>query len=149
MQEGEHMDSAPKKRRLRKPRLTKRRVAALLVVILLAGVLFLGYQYKQTRDALNKAKNPEQAAKEEAKDVLSVVSQYLAVPTDEQPTSATVTDKTRLQNQPFFERAENGDKVLVFTKAQVAILYRPSTKKVILFAPVDASSETQQPSNQQ
>lgn len=137
------------KRRLPRLRLTKRRVLVILGILLVGAVLFLGYQYKQTRDELNRAKNPEQAAKDEAQDVLSEVKQYLEVPTDEQPTSATVTDKSRLQSQPFFERAENGDKVLVFTKAQLAILYRPSTKKVILFAPIDATSESQPAGTQQ
>lgn len=149
MSEEEATSPRRAKRRLPRVRVTKRRVLVLFALVLVGGIVFLGYQYKQTRDELNRAKNPEQAAKQEAEDVLSEVKQYLEVPTDEQPTSATVTDKSRLQSQPFFERAENGDKVLVFTKAQLAILYRPSTKKVILFAPIDATSESPSTGTQQ
>jgi hypothetical protein len=50
---------------------------------------------------------------------------------DETPQVATVTDKTKLADQPFFKKAENGDKILIFTNANRAVLYRPKIKKVI------------------
>lgn len=50
---------------------------------------------------------------------------------DETPTIATVSDITKLQGQPFFAKAQNGDKVYVYSNAKKAILYRPSENKII------------------
>ncbi len=125
---------------LRKLHINKKAIKLLLTVVVLAAVGFFAYQYIHTRNELNKAKNPEQAAKQETQDILDEISQYLELPSDEQPTTATVSNKEKLQSQPFFENAENGDKVIVYAKAQQAILYRPSTKKIIEFAPVNSGS---------
>ncbi len=50
---------------------------------------------------------------------------------DEMPTLATIDDKTKLEKSTFFSRAENGDKILLFTNAKKAILFRPSTGKIV------------------
>ena len=53
-----------------------------------------------------------------------------------EPTLVTVQDVTKLQDQEFFEKAQNGDKVLIYEQAKKAYLYRPSTNRVINVAPV-------------
>jgi hypothetical protein len=53
------------------------------------------------------------------------------LPTDEQPTVATVTNKEKIKDQAFFANAENGDKILIYNKAKKIFLYRPSTKEII------------------
>ena len=60
----------------------------------------------------------------------------MELPTDETPTIATIADKDKLKDQPFFSKAENGDKILAFNKAMLAILYRPSVNKIINVAPI-------------
>jgi len=50
---------------------------------------------------------------------------------NETPTIATVTDPHELTSELFFKDAQVGDKVLIFSKAGQAILYRPSEKKII------------------
>lgn len=54
----------------------------------------------------------------------------------EAPTIAVVSEKEKL-DQPFFEKSENGDQVIVFEKEGKVILYRPSTKKIINFANIE------------
>lgn len=126
--------------------INKKSIKILFIVFMLAAVGFFAYQYVHTRNELNKAKNPDQAAKQETQDILNDIGKYLELPNSEQPTMATVSNKEKLKSQPFFENAENGDKVLVYTKAQQAILYRPSTKKVIEYAPVNpAGSQSTKP----
>lgn len=69
-------------------------------------------------------------------DLLARVGARYDIPPNETPTIATVSDKTKLQNQAFFAKAENGDKVLVFSIAKKGILYRPSIDKIIEVAPL-------------
>lgn len=124
---------APLKKR---PGFLKRRwkLIALFCAVVVIGAL--GYGYVTTRHQLTKLSNPEAAAEAEAKNLATEVGKYLALPTDETPTIATVSDASLLKEQAFFSRAENGDRVLVYSNAKRAVLYRPSTKKVIEYAPV-------------
>ncbi len=57
------------------------------------------------------------------------------------PTVATVTNKNKLDDQPFFKRAENGDKILLYGDGGRAVLYRPSTGKIIDVTTVDIETE--------
>lgn len=62
--------------------------------------------------------------------VMEKVSSMILLP-EELPTLATVTDKEKLGDQPFFQHAENGDKVIIYQKAKRAYLFRPSEQKII------------------
>jgi len=72
----------------------------------------------------------------EAEKVIKQVGEIYLLP-EEIPTIATVSDKTQLSNQVFFERSENGDKVLIYRTAGLAILYRPKIGKIINVGPVN------------
>ncbi len=130
------------------------RPSALVITILLALVLvggFLGYkELDKLRDENSKLSNPQESAKIETDKVKSEVANILDVPTDEEPTIATVSDVSKLSNQTFFKKAQNGDKLIMYSKAKKAILYRPSTKKVIEVAPINLgdSQETTQSTTQ-
>ncbi len=65
---------------------------------------------------------------------LEAVGKLVPLPQDEMPTIATVTDLTPLKDQAFFKEAEIGDKVVIYDKSKKAILYRPSTNKIIQIA---------------
>lgn len=73
-------------------------------------------------------------------DLIAAVGKLIILPTDETPTIATVTDLSKLKDQPFFAQAQVGDKVLIYPKAQKAILYRPSEDKIIELAPLNLGS---------
>jgi hypothetical protein len=60
----------------------------------------------------------------------------MELPVGETPTVATISDKEKLKDQPFFKMAENGDILFAYTTAMQAILYRPSTNKIINVAPI-------------
>ncbi len=104
------------------------------IVLLLAPSV---YFYTQYRDARNLLQNPTEASKKEVKEVVDRLSKIMVIPTNEDPTVATVLDKEKLKDQPFFANAEKGDKVVIFSKAQLAILYRPSTNKIVQVAPIN------------
>ncbi len=106
-------------------------ILAVLVAAVPSVYFFTKYQAAQKR-----LTNPTQYAQEEVKAMVAEVGKLMQLPGDEVPTLATVNDKEKLQNQPFFTFAENGDKVLIYTTAKKAILYRPSTHKIIDVAPI-------------
>lgn len=75
--------------------------------------------------------NPNAALQKETKVLTDRIGEFMELPVDEQPTLSTVTDREKLKGQDFFTHTQNGDKLLVYPKAKKAILFRPSTKKVI------------------
>lgn len=105
----------------------------LIVATGYAGAYYYYNQYKETKIVLD---NPEVASQNEVKEITEKLGKIYDLPKDEEPTVATVLDKEKLKDQPFFARAENGDKVVIFTKSQLAILFRVSQNKIITVAPV-------------
>lgn len=109
----------------------------LLIVVLIAAGGYFAYKYDQANKDVERLANPQEAAKEEVTRLTNRVGQLMEIPQGETPTLATVSDASKLKSQAFFAKAENGDKVLIFTKAKRAVLYRPSTDKIIEVAPVN------------
>ena len=121
----------------RKFKSRKRLVILIVVLVVVGGALYFGYRYKQAQKEIARLSNPTEAAKVVVNELVTKVSVLVEVPSDETPTVATVSDASKLRNQPFFANSENGDKVLIYPQARKAILYRPSTNKVITIAPVN------------
>lgn len=135
----------------------KNKLAAILgTVLVVAGVGALGYLYYDARQEVTDLKaqvaqkdqkieqyktNPEAAAQEEVNRYIREVGELYALPEDEQPSVATVNDKEKLKDQPFFANAENGDVTLIYAKSKLAILYRPSTKQLIKVSSVTINEE--------
>ncbi len=106
----------------------------LVLLLSLGGVSY--YFFTQNQRAQLLLKNPTEAAKMEVKEITGRVGVLLELPSGEEPTVATIFDREKLKDQPFFARAENGDKVIIYTQAKKAILYRPKTNKIIDIAPL-------------
>jgi hypothetical protein len=103
----------------------------------LSGTSF--YYYQQYR----KIKiSPEVAAQSENKQLVDKISVFMILPEGEEPTIATVSDREKLSEKDFFKKSENGDKILIYTEAKKAILYRPSLNKVIEVAPLLMDQKT-------
>lgn len=75
------------------------------------------------------------------------VGKLISLPTDEKPTVATVTDASKVKDQPFFANAKNDDKVLIYQKAAKAILFRPSENRIIEVGAVNINNQTVTPVN--
>lgn len=81
--------------------------------------------------------NPQIAVQKQTEDLLKKVGALMQLPTGETPTVANVSDAEAAKKQSaFFSNAQNGDRVLMYVKAGQAILYRPSTNKIVLVAPL-------------
>lgn len=114
-------------------------LAAVVFVLSLAGNAYLFMQYRSL------SADPQKQAQQETRDLVHAVSQLMILPDGEDPTIATVADTSKLKDQPFFSHAEIGDKVLLFTTAKKAILYRPSANKIIEVAPINLGSAATAP----
>lgn len=96
-----------------------------LVILLLSGLSILFFQ----RDKAGHTGGGNAAS------VVNQVGRHFVLPQDEQPVIATVTDQTKLTS-PVLKLAENDDKLLVYQKTKIAILYRPRIDKIITVSPV-------------
>lgn len=103
---------------------------------------FFGFKYLKTQSELKKL---SQKPEDQSPQIINQVGKLVNLPADETPTVATVTDKEKLKNQPFFTQAENGDSILIYLQAKKAILYRSSINKIIDIAPVNTSSPSASP----
>lgn len=109
-------------------------LAVLAAVFVVFQFIRLNKQAKQLEKQVAAQSTTEQAKPDQEAQILAdKIGQYLELP-DEVPTVATVTDASKVSNQLFFARAQDDDKVLLFEKSGRAVLYRPSTNKVIEFA---------------
>lgn len=119
-------------------------LVALLVIIGLAATGGYYYnKYNNSQKQVQQLSNPQEAAKAQVSDAVAKIGLIVDLPSGETPTLATVADPTKLKGQAFFANSKVGDQVLIYTQAKKAILYRPSTNKVIEIAPVNIGSTSQ------
>jgi hypothetical protein len=110
-------------------------IKVILGIVLVLAVAAAGYYYYQYQIVSGNAGDRE------VKRVVGVVSKIMILP-DEVPTLATVTDATKLTSQRFFKNAQNGDKVLIFSLASKAVLYRPKINKIVEVASVQPTDQS-------
>lgn len=111
-----------------------------VVILLILAALPSYYFYNQYQSVQKLLQSPKASANAEVKQLIAEVGKLMVLPVSEQPTIATVSDVTKLADQPFFANAKNGDKVLIYTQSKKAILYRESINKIIEVAPVNIGS---------
>lgn len=107
-------------------------VLFLILLLIIISALAAYFYYKSTK--LQNA--PAAQSAEDIPALLKKVSTIIMIPTDETPQVVTVTDPSTIGSQKFFANAKVGDKVIVFVKAQKAILYRPAEHIIVEAAAV-------------
>ena len=119
-------------------------------ILFLTGIIMISILVGSTATyfivrARTSKHNAVLAAQQEVSSIVDKVGSLMVLPQSEVPTIATVSDITKLKDQPFFTNAQNGDKVLMYSGAKKAILYRPSNNKIIEVAPltIPASSTSE------
>ena len=105
-------------------------------VVLLAGLGFSSvYFFLKYNDLKNKSLTSDQRISKYEKDI----SKTYALPVGDKATLYDVTQADSLKkegpNKDFFKDANNGDILLLYEKAKIGVLYRPSTKKIIKVGP--------------
>jgi hypothetical protein len=95
----------------------------LIVIILILGIIPAEYFFlKKFPPSSPKPSNNEK--------YLPKIKKLISLP-DETPQFATVSDIDKINSQPFFTNAKNGDIVLIYQASRKTILYRPSENKII------------------
>lgn len=136
-----------------KRRITKRGlVVALFALLLIASV---GYNFYQSLQIQDYRKNPTKAAQEEQARITGLIRKHYQIPTyattegdkqvtkEDTPQIATITDITKMKDQTFFDKAQNGDFIVVFPNTRLALIYREKTDQIVNSGPVavDASQQ--------
>lgn len=104
--------------------------AVLAVLLVAVGAGGASYVVRQKPEVLGLSKGVAQV-QAETDALVTEIGKLIALPSDEKPTVASITDIDKLKDQAFFKNAKNGDKVLIYTNAKKAILYRPEEKRII------------------
>lgn len=110
-------------------------IALTIIVVILGVAGFLYYNYHKAQQQLQ----PNNSNQTESEQLLTKLSKLIDLP-QEEPTIATIKDITKLQSQPIFQKGKNGDKVIIFPKAQELIIYDPTENKIISVSKIDESS---------
>ncbi len=118
----------------------RRAISIFFILLLIVGLLYGVFRFVQLSKEVKRFRSSPQAsaelAKEEVTKLVAKVATLIAVPQDEIPTVATVSDSEKLKANAFFINAKNGDKVLIYTNAKKAVLYRPDEQKIIEVGPI-------------
>lgn len=122
----------PDKSILARIRGNKKFVYGVLILLLVVAVATTGYFLMKSDKTAIGVSDQMDVSK-----LLEQVSELTFLPLGEEPTVATVTDIGQLKDQAFFANAQVGDKVIIYTKAKKAILYRPSADKIVEIAPLN------------
>lgn len=133
----ESFDGHPSESAKKRSRLTKKSVLSKLFVLgLVAALAVVAYLYLNAQKELARlstAQGQTELAQKEIREVTEKLGKLTLLP-DEEPVIATVMDAQLLATQSaFYQNAENGDKLVVYPKAQKAYIYSP-TKNIIVNA---------------
>jgi hypothetical protein len=138
---GQRIPGREPEKIVRKPRMRILPLFIFVLFLFMTGVaIYEWYQLRNLRAQFGLTET------EDVKGLVDQVGKLVVLPENETPTVATVADPAALKDQPFFAKAKKGDKVLIFTKAQRAILYDPVAHKIVEISPINISNNTPIPS---
>lgn len=114
-----------------KNNLVKLALAGLVVIILFV----LLNDRNQLKEQVDKLSTTQPVPANDVQKYQEEIGKIVELPSGQTPSLIPVTDAKKLASEnPFFKHAQDGDVVLLYVspdKSVRAILYRPSTKKVI------------------
>lgn len=109
-----------------------------LLILVIAGGAFLFYQYQQAQANLKTQQAQPQTP-------LEAMARLMELPQGEDPVLQTVEKKEDINKNPLFAKVENGDIIAIYPKKSQAIVYRPSTNKIIAVGAVQLNQPSGTP----
>ncbi len=123
-----------------KKKIIKTLTLTVLILVVFAAITGAGVYFYLQNVQLKKA--AQGTAGSQVAEAVSRVSKLILLPQGETPTLASVSDPSALKNQPFFDKAQKDDQVLIYSTAKEAVLYRPSSNMIINVAPINIGAST-------
>lgn len=114
-----------------------------LLLILTASLYQHNQLLKKQLTSLESELKVTQETPEDTKALLAEISTFMDLPKNEDPTVATVINAEELKTRPFFQKSQNGDRVVVYAQSGKAILYRQTEKRIIEIGVFPTSNSTQ------
>lgn len=119
--------------------INKKTVIIFLLIICILLILLTVYKYYEYS---NLIKNSNNLLKIESEKIVKSIDAFYNLPKNETPTVATITNYKELDKTLFYKDAKNGDKIVIYTKNQLAIIYRPSINKIVSVASINNITPT-------
>lgn len=92
---------------------------------------------KQQLTQLTSLEGQQELAQQEIQRVVDQLGQHIMLPENEEPLMATIVDAAALaEEQPFYQGASDGDKIVIYPEAQKAILFSQEKDLIINVGPV-------------
>jgi hypothetical protein len=113
--------------------LTSQLIVVGKVVIFVAIVIFCLYNYVEVQrlnDLLGTEVGQQSQNDTKNQELIDTIGSFRLLP-DSEYEVYTVKDKAKLIDDPVFEKAENGDKVVIYPSDSLTIIYRESEGRII------------------
>jgi len=108
----------------------------LVLIFALAAVSYLYYTTQQRLKHLSTLQGQQEVAKKEVDQITTGLAKLTLLP-KEDPVVATIVDSKFLATQSaFYQNAENGDKLVVYPKAQKAYIFSPAKNIIVNAGPL-------------
>lgn len=119
------------------------------IFIIAATIMTLAVQQGLKRQAemtkligLAEAQGGDMTVARQIYDAIQKIGKLAKLPENEIPIYATIADVEKLQAQPLFKDAMNGDQILFYSKSQWIYIYRQQSNKIIAQGPFALPSPT-------
>ena len=149
LKEKENSVSSKTSANTRKKGTLKNLIVLLVFAVLISACvwLFINYNNAQKQVDYLSELTVEDLNKKATDELLEKVGKLILLPEDEQRTISTIQDIDKLAEQePFFEKAQNGDKVIIYNDR--AIIYSPTKNILVNVGPVYAQENDSQGANE-
>jgi hypothetical protein len=123
----------------------KQKLIYILVFLIISGTIASAYyyydRYSQASKQLTalKSQAPNSPPDENAK-IIAAVTKLVELPQTPPDGIGQITDKNQYKNLVFYNEIVNGDYLLIYVQANKAVIYRPSTNKLVNIYPVSVSN---------
>lgn len=115
-------------------------ILSLITIIALGGFAWSFVNYRNAQKQITLLSTPEgqqKLAQSEINRLIEKVGKHYLLPTNETPVLATISDVAQLaKTEPFYEHAQNGDKLLIYPTTKRAILYNEKNDVIINVGPI-------------